>query len=161
MSMLDLSPPTGGWRWADRVRRVRDWLDARGTLAWAAAVAVSFVLAWPVGLALLVYTIWSNRMFGRQKNELVSRAAGWGRSQLRDGWEDRMRSIRTAARPSGNAAFDAYKLETLRRLEEEQHSFEDFLARLRDAKDKAEFDQFMDDRSRRAADRTPQDGDPA
>lgn len=49
---------------------------------------------------------------------------------------------------SGNSAFDAYKHETLRRLEEEQDKFEDFLKRLRDAKDKAEFDQFMDDRAR-------------
>ena len=48
---------------------------------------------------------------------------------------------------SGNAAFDAYKAETLRRLEDEQTNFEAFLARLRDAKDKAEFDQFMDDRA--------------
>ena len=39
------------------------------------------------------------------------------------------------------------KEETLRRLEEEQHNFEAFLERLRDAKDKAEFDQFMDERA--------------
>ena len=49
--------------------------------------------------------------------------------------------------PSGNSAFDAYKTETLRRLEDEQKSFEAFLDRLRDAKDKAEFDQFMEDRA--------------
>lgn len=48
---------------------------------------------------------------------------------------------------TGNAAFDAYKADTLRRLEEEQTNFESFLERLRDAKDKAEFDQFMDDRA--------------
>ena len=50
----------------------------------------------------------------------------------------------SAMRPSGNTAFDAYKEDTLRRLEDEQSSFEDFLQRLRDAKDKAEFDEFMD-----------------
>ena len=38
-------------------------------------------------------------------------------------------------------------LTTLRRLEEEQDNFHDFLKRLRDAKDKAEFDQFMEDRA--------------
>lgn len=48
---------------------------------------------------------------------------------------------------SGNSAFDAYKSDTLRRLEEEQTSFEAFLQRLRQAKDKSEFDQFMDDRA--------------
>jgi len=53
---------------------------------------------------------------------------------------------------SGNSAFDAYKMETLRRLEEEQGNFEAFLERLREAKDKAEFDQFMDDRAAKTDD---------
>jgi len=53
---------------------------------------------------------------------------------------------------SGNAAFDAYKADTLRRLEDEQQSFEDFLRRLREAKDKTEFDDFMNDRARRTTD---------
>lgn len=44
---------------------------------------------------------------------------------------------------SGNRAFDEYRVETLRRLEEEQHEFKNFLERLRHAKDKEEFDQFM------------------
>ncbi len=47
---------------------------------------------------------------------------------------------------SGNSAFDEYRAETLRRLEDEQQEFFDFLDRLRQAKDKAEFDQFMADR---------------
>lgn len=61
-----------------------------------------------------------------------------------------MRRGMNAMRPSGNSAFDAYKADTLRRLEDEQHQFEAFLERLRDAKDKAEFDQFMNDRSDKA-----------
>jgi len=44
---------------------------------------------------------------------------------------------------SGNRAFDEYRAETLRRLEEEQKEFGAYLDRLRFAKDKAEFDQFM------------------
>ena len=50
---------------------------------------------------------------------------------------------------SGNRAFDEYRSETLKRLEEEQHQFKDFLARLRFAKDRAEFDQFMAERRQR------------
>lgn len=46
---------------------------------------------------------------------------------------------------SGNRTFDEYRADTLRRLEQEQREFQDFLARLRMAKDKAEFDQFMAD----------------
>ena len=52
---------------------------------------------------------------------------------------------------TGNRAFDAYREDTLRRLEEEQRAFEEFLERLRAAKDKSEFDQFMEDRARNAA----------
>ena len=44
---------------------------------------------------------------------------------------------------SGSQAFDEYRNETLRRLEDEQREFQDFLRRLRQAKDKAEFDQFI------------------
>ena len=47
---------------------------------------------------------------------------------------------------SGNRAFDEYREETLRRLEDEQREFISFLDRLRHAKDKAEFDQFMAER---------------
>ena len=50
---------------------------------------------------------------------------------------------------SGNHAFDEYRAETLRRLEEEQKEFSGFLDRLRFAKDKAEFDQFMAERRNR------------
>ena len=57
---------------------------------------------------------------------------------------------------SGNHAFDEYRTETLRRLEEEQREFRDFLDRLRFAKDKAEFDQFMADRRNRPHAQAPQ-----
>jgi len=49
---------------------------------------------------------------------------------------------------TGNSAFDSYRDETLKRLEDEQNAFQTFIQRLREAKDKAEFDQFMDDRSK-------------
>ena len=56
------------------------------------------------------------------------------------GWTRQVRS-------SGNRAFDEYRAETLRRLEEEQRAFQEYLDRLRMAKDRAEFDQFMAERS--------------
>jgi hypothetical protein len=52
---------------------------------------------------------------------------------------------------SGNRAFDEYRNETLHRLEEEQQEFREFLNRLRHAKDKVEFDQFMSERRNRPA----------
>jgi hypothetical protein len=59
-------------------------------------------------------------------------------------------------RSSGNSAFDEYRAETLRRLEDEEREFREFLERLRQAKDKAEFDQFMADRRRRPEGPEPQ-----
>ncbi len=113
--------------------RIEAWLDSKGKGAWIAAMVLGFIFVWPVGLALLFYMIWSKRMFSRSCRT----------STARHGF--------SAMRPSGNSAFDAYKEDTLRRLEDEQNSFEDFLQRLRDAKDKAEFDQFMEDRAEAAA----------
>ena len=55
-------------------------------------------------------------------------------------------------RSSGNRAFDEYRTDTLRRLEEEQREFKAFLDRLRHAKDKVEFDHFMAERGRRPND---------
>lgn len=56
---------------------------------------------------------------------------------------------------SGNTAFDAYKADTLQRLQDEQEAFESFLDRLRAAKDKTEFDTFMEERSRKAPTAAP------
>ncbi len=111
--------------------RAEAWLDARGKGAWIAAMVLAFILFWPIGLALLAYMIWSKRMFN----------GSCGRSR---------HMTRHKFRTSGNTAFDAYKADTLRRLEEEQDAFEAFLQRLRDAKDKSEFDQFMDERAKSA-----------
>ena len=63
--------------------------------------------------------------------------------RFRSGWQP---TRGYAAAPSGNRAFDEYRDETLRRLEDEQREFREFLERLRHAKDKAEFDQFMAER---------------
>lgn len=110
-------------------RRAQSWLDDRGKGAWIAAMVLGFIFVWPVGLALLAYMIWSKRMFNR---------SGCGhRRHAHTPWK---------ANSSGNSAFDAYRDETIRRLEDEQGAFEAFLKRLRDAKDKQEFDAFMDER---------------
>jgi hypothetical protein len=57
---------------------------------------------------------------------------------------------------SGNRAFDEYRSDTLKRLEDEQREFREFLERLRFAKDKTEFDAFMAERR----DRPPADAPP-
>jgi Protein of unknown function (DUF2852) len=107
---------------------------------------LGFMFWWPVGLALLFYMIGSGRMgcFGRRRR-------AWQAQNGSPPWADWKNwacgpSAGSNSTSSGNHAFDEYKAETLRRLEEEQKEFGSFLERLRFAKDKAEFDQFMADR---------------
>ncbi|WP_170437808.1 DUF2852 domain-containing protein [Ruegeria arenilitoris] len=118
-------PRNPGW-----LHRAEAWLDDKGKGAWIAAMVLGFIFFWPVGLALLAYMIWSKRMFRKSCSR-------------RHSWQSHM----SAMKPSGNSAFDAYKADTLARLEREQQDFEAFLHRLREAKDKAEFDQFMNERA--------------
>lgn len=110
------------------------WLDERGKGAWIAAMVLGFIFFWPVGLALLFYMIWSKRMHTPFNTCRKAR---------------RYRGPRSF-HSSGNVAFDAYKEETLHRLEEEQEAFRTFLERLRASKDKTEFDAFMDARVQEA-----------
>jgi hypothetical protein len=49
------------------------------------------------------------------------------------------------------SAFDEYRTDAFRRLEDEQREFRDFVDRLRAARDKAKFDQFMNERRSAAA----------
>lgn len=115
--------------------RAETWLDDKGKGAWVAAVVLGFIFFWPIGLALLAYMIWGKQMFGKNcHHRSRHHRAAWAMHA-----------------PSGNSAFDEYKADTLRRLEDEQSAFSDFLRRLREAKDKSEFDQFMDDRERQRA----------
>ena len=125
---------------------------------WVAATVLGFILWWPVGLAMLAFGYarrkmmrrayqagWSGEMPGRWHNMGDGGCgwAPWGRGRRHQRWGGG-----GGGGPSGNQAFDDYRAETLRRLEEEQSEFRDYLERLRRAKDKAEFDQFMTERRR-------------
>ena len=126
------------------------WLDDIGKPAWIALMVVSFILFWPMGLVVLGFLIGSGRM------------ACWTSRRGGGNWREGMERMQeraaqwcgpraAASTPSsGNRAFDEYRAETLRRLEEEERHFKEFLDRLRQAKDKAEFDQFMAEMRRRS-----------
>jgi Protein of unknown function (DUF2852) len=105
-------------------------------LAWIGLMAAGFALFWPLGLAVLIYLVWSGKMMccgpmARWKDDLRT-ALGVGRGDYGS---------------SGNTAFDAYRDATLKRLEGEQRAFADFLGRLRSAKDREEFERFMAERA--------------
>jgi hypothetical protein len=99
-----------------------------------AAVVLGFIAWWPIGLAVLAYVFW-----GGSIDQLASDAGKW------------LRGVATPVRrSSGNAAFDAYRERTLKRLEEEQAEFAAYLQKLREARDQDEFDRFMAERSKAA-----------
>jgi hypothetical protein len=125
-------------------------IDEFGKPAWIVLMILGFWAWWPLGLVILAFIIGSGRM-GCWNHHGMNR------------WQDKMDRMRsnmrsgvdwwgTGSASSGNRAFDDYRADTLRRLEEEQREFKEFLQRLRFAKDRAEFDQFMTERHNRPRD---------
>ena len=133
---------------------------------------LAFIWWWPLGLLILGYLI-ARHKFGCWRRPVYA-----GNGPMTDWdchidhWEerldrkmarmqekmarvrDRMERYRSqggwfGASSSGNRAFDDYRQETLKRLEDEQREFKEFLERLRFAKDRAEFDQFVSERRQR------------
>jgi hypothetical protein len=132
-------------------------IDEFGKPAWIALIVLGFIWWWPVGLAALAFVIWSGRMgcgyyggYGHWQHKMERMQAKMDRMR------ERMGAGNWGQPSSGNRAFDDYRAETIRRLEEEQREFRDFLERLRFAKDKTEFDQFMAERRNRPAPGSPQ-----
>ena len=133
-------------------------LDEIGRPAWIVLMILGFMAWWPLGLAVLAFLIGSGRM-GRHGSH-------WEHKMVR--LQDKMDQVRERidrhmgggnwwgrSPSSGNRAFDEYKADTLRRLEEEQREFHEFLQRLRFARDRAEFDQFMAERRNRPDQEAP------
>ncbi len=137
-------------------------LDEFGKPAWIALTVLGFMAWWPVGLAVLAFTIGSGRMGcgyhgghdrWQHKMERMQSKMDWMRAKMSGG--NPAGSAWNGAPSSGNRAFDDYRTETLRRLEDEQRQFKDFLERLRFAKDKTEFDAFMAERRNRPEQENP------
>jgi Protein of unknown function (DUF2852) len=122
------------------------------------ATVLGFIWWWPIGLVLLAVTISHRRMCGYR------RWASWHSAgpEPGAGWKNWFGGDRPPGGPagggpsSGNRAFDEYRAETLHRLEQEQKEFTEFLDRLRFAKDKAEFDQFVNERRNRPSGAPPE-----
>lgn len=117
-------------------------LDEFGKPAWIAAVVFGFWAFWPLGLAVLLFLALSGRL-----REWRMESRGFWRNMQSD--KGGRVPGRRGGRSSGNHAFDAYRAETIQRLEDEQREFAEYLERLRQARDKAEFDQFMAERRKR------------
>jgi hypothetical protein len=134
----------------DQTMAVTAKLDEWGKPAWIAAIVLGFMVFWPIGLLTLAYVIGSGRMgCGHHRADFSRWNKGWNKGWQKGGWPQRS---------SGNTAFDEYRSETLKRLEDEEQEFRDFLDRLRAAKDKTEFDQFMAERKNKPPAEMPQAG---
>jgi hypothetical protein len=106
---------------------------------------IGFAVFWPLGLAMLAWIVWGDQIGAKaedirgQFRSFTERAPGFGESRGY-GFQGR----------TGNAAFDEYRAQELKRLEEERRKleamraeFDGFLAELRRVKDQEEFDRFM------------------
>ena len=98
------------------------------------AMIVGFILWWPLGLAVIGYILWGGSV-DQLVDDLTAKAS--------EAWRGRQTT------QSGSPAFDAYRTETLKRLEDEQAEFDGFVRKLREARDREEFDRFMSERGTR------------
>ncbi len=126
-------------------------MSYRPSPGWIALTVLGFIFWWPVGLLFLFFTLrsgkmgcWSQDRFANKMQRMQNKMERMrGRMESRGGFGSFGQGFGFGPPTSGNRAFDEYRTETLRRLEDEQTEFKDFLDRLRHAKDKEEFDQFM------------------
>ena len=117
----DQRGPWGGHYWGF----LPPWLPppaAKGLLI--AAMIFGFVFCWPIGLVLLGVLIWSRRACGWHYGAWQARGpAGGGTGPWRGGWQRWGAAGGGTPPSSGNRAFDEYRAETLKRLEDEQKEF--------------------------------------
>ena len=104
---------------------------------------LGFMVWWPLGLAVLAFAIGSGRM-GCWKGHGMSR---WHQAA---GARNGRHVVAAAATVERQPRLRRISHRDAPRLEDEQREFHDFLDRLRMAKDKSEFDQFMAERRNRA-----------
>ena len=116
------------------------------TPATIAMMIIGFMIFWPLGLAMLAYILWGDRLDTMKTD--INRAT--------DNMSDRVSKTfcggRNPSRHSrtGNVAFDDWRememerlAEERRKLDEMRNEFDDYLRELRRAKDQEEFDSFM------------------
>lgn len=144
-----------GFGWGRRAEH-KPW-----SLLEVGAVIGGFVLFWPLGIGALILK--------HRNGEIWPGAAAmqgpWSRwkspqdvgDQARQAWAGcgwKSGSSWRGYASTGNAAFDEYrkaKLDELeaqrRKLDEERAAFDDYLRKLRNAKDREDFERFMNERN--------------
>jgi len=118
-----------------------------------ALMILGFMIFWPLGLAMLAYILWGDRLEayrGEIREATDKFSAKWGRE-----CGGRHKQWNRAAR-TGNVAFDEWREAELKRIEEERRKldemraeFDAHLRELRRARDREEFEAFMAARHKR------------
>ncbi len=120
------------------------------TPATIALMVIGFMIFWPLGLAMIAYIIWGDRL--EQFKTDVNKAT--------DGVSDAFKKGACFAKGrgfdrTGNVAFDDWREAELDRLDEKRREldamraeFDTYARELRRAKDQEDFDRFMADRAK-------------
>lgn len=157
----------GAGEWANA-----SWRRACGESRWTAfeiiAVVLGFIVFWPIGLAILGYKVWQRRNGGADLQTVATQTWTNARSAMSGAesstprpWANASTWTRGFTPSTGNRAFDEWKGAELARLEAERQKLEDahrdfaaFVESVRKAKDREEFERFMNER------KGPQGGQP-
>ncbi len=124
-----------------------------------AMMVIGFMIAWPLGLAMIAYIIWGDRL------EIFKQDVNRATDKVADTFKSATSKRETFHSRSGNVAFDEWREVELARIEEErrrlretQSEFDIYQRDLRRAKDKEEFDAFLKSRKRKPAPRSKKSG---
>ena len=124
------------------------WIRPAWTPATIAMMVLGFMVFWPLGLAMIAYIIWGERLdgFKRDANEKTDQVFSAFKTN---------KSYGSSMNRTGNVAFDDWReteLERLnaerKKLDEMRDDFDGHMRELRRARDEEEFNRFMDERHR-------------
>ncbi len=117
------------------------------------AVIGSFVVFWPLGLVALFVKMKKGELWNGASEMKAPWSGEWSSWKKPEGFGDFGNKWKHSG-TSGNQAFDDYrraeleKLEVMRRkLDEDRKAFDDFVTKLRHAKDREDFERFMSERN--------------
>lgn len=118
-----------------------------------AMMIIGFMIFWPLGLAMIAYIIWGDRLDAFKSD--VNAATDKASEMFNQGRSFRNCRSRSTHARTGNVAFDDWREAELKRLHEERMKldamraeFDDYARELRRAKDQKEFDSFMAERAK-------------
>lgn len=123
------------------------------TPATIALMIIGFMIFWPLGLAMLAYILWGDRLDDFRSG--VDRATDAMSEKFSRGGCNRARTR------TGNVAFDDWHEQELERLKQERRKLDETIAEFeehkreaRRAQDTKEFDEFMQEKKRKPAPRS-------